>query len=44
MKCYRVYVNNEIVATVFSSVQAVTEMNKWLSVGYKNVETKIENF
>ena len=42
-KCYRVYVDNDVVATVFSSVQAV-EMNKWLSAGYKNVETKIENY
>lgn len=44
MKCYRIYVDNEIVATVFSSVQAVSEMNKWLNCGYENVETKIENF
>lgn len=44
MKCYRVYVDNEIVATVFSSVQAITEMNKWISSGYENVETKIEDF
>lgn len=44
MKCYRVYVDNEIVATVFSSVQAVLEMNKWLNAGHDNVETKIENF
>ena len=39
-KCYRVYVDNDVVATVFSSVQAVVEMNKmnkWLSAGYKNV-------
>ena len=43
-KCYRVYVDNDVVATVFSSVQAVVEMNKWLSAGYKNVETKIENY
>ena len=43
-KCYRVYVDNDVVATVFSSVQAVVEMNKWLLAGYKNVEIKIENY
>ena len=43
-KCYRVYVDNNVVATIFSLVQAVAEMNKWLLAGYKNVETKIENY
>ena len=44
MKCYRIYVDNETVATVFSSVQCVTEMNKWLNAGFKNVEFKIEQY
>ena len=44
MKCYRIYVYNEVVATVFSSVQCVTEMDKWINAGYENVEFKIENY
>ena len=43
-KCYRVYVDNDVVATVFCFLQAVVEMNIWLSAWYKNVETKIENY
>ena len=44
MKCYRIYVDNEVVATVFGSVQCVTEMDKWLNAGFENVEFKIEEY
>ena len=44
MKCYRIYVDNEVVATVFGSVQCVTEMDKWLNAGFENVEFKIEQY
>lgn len=44
MKCYRIYVNDEIAATVFSAAQAAAEMDKWFAAGYENVEFKIENY
>lgn len=44
MKCYRIYVDNEIAATVFSSAQAAAEMDKWFAAGYENVEMKIEEY
>lgn len=44
MKCYRIYVDGDIVATVFNSAQCVMEMDKWFKAGYENVEFKIEEY
>ena len=44
MKCYRIYVDNGIVATVFSSIECLETMNKWLDAGFENVEFKIEQY
>ena len=44
MKCYRIYVDGEIAATVFSAAQCAMEMDKWFNAGYENVEFKIEEY
>lgn len=35
MKCYRVYVDDEVVATVFSLAQVAEVMDSWIYAGYK---------
>lgn len=44
MKCYRIYVNNDLMATVFSSAHCAAEMDKWFNAGYEDVEFRIENY
>ena len=44
MKCYRIYVNGEIVGTVFNLIHCATEIDKWINAGYENVKFKIENY
>lgn len=40
--CYRIYVENEIVATLFSLPQVASEINKWTQAGYTDVTFKKE--
>lgn len=42
--CYRIYVENEIVATVFSLPQVSNLINTWIQAGYNDVTFKKEPY
>lgn len=44
MKCYRVYVNNEIMGTWFKLSQAVWHADLFLAEGYEGVKIEIEKY
>lgn len=44
MKCYRVYVDGEVVATVFSLVQVTIKMNEFINAGFSDVSFEKEDY
>lgn len=45
-KCYRVYVDNEVVGTYFNRMQAMFDMGDWFGAGYtaESVELREEEY
>lgn len=44
MKCYRVYVDNEVVGTWFSLGQAIMQESNFRTMGYTNTKVEIEEY